>query len=95
MITGTGWSGHGNRNESLACDLADSRAIQQVKKGIALARAKGLITADELSHALPITRAQQWDRAAGRCVVKMELEIPSIENSVKRSGIPIVEGRQF
>lgn len=41
VITGTGWSGRGNRNESLACDLAESRAIQQIKKGIAVARAKG------------------------------------------------------
>ncbi len=91
LITGTGWSGSGNWNESLACDLAEARAIQQVKKGIALARAKGLITTDELSRALPVTRLQQWDRAAGRCTVRMVLEIPSIE----KSGIPIINERQF
>lgn len=91
LIQGIGWSANGNRNESLACDLAEARAIQQVKRGIALARAKGLIMADELSHALPITRAQQWDRVAGRCVVKMQLEIPSLP----KAGIPIIHGRQF
>lgn len=77
LIYGTGWSGRGNRNESLACDLAELRAIQQVRKGIAVARSKGLITTDELSRALPVRRFQEWDRAAGRCTVRMELEIPS------------------
>lgn len=91
LITGTGWSDSGNRNESLACHLAESRAIQQVKRGIALARSKGLLTTDELSRALPARRFQQWDRAAGRCIVRMELEIPS----TPKSGIPIINGRQF
>lgn len=91
LIQGTGWSGNGNRNVSLACDLAEARAIQQVRRGVALAREKGLVTTDELNRALPITRSQHWDRTAGRCTVRMQLEIPSIE----RPGIPIIHGRQF
>lgn len=95
LIQGTGWSGNGNRNESLACDLAEARAIQQVRKGIALARAKRLVTTDELSHAVPVTREYYWDPAIGRCIVRMELAVPSLEKAVKKPGIPILEGRQF
>lgn len=91
LIQGTGWSAGGNRNESLACDLADSRAIQQLKKGIAVARAKRMITTEELSHALPVTRYRNWDRFEGRCMIRMELEVPSIP----KSGIPIIHERQF
>lgn len=82
LIRGTGWSAAGNWNESLACNLAQSRAIEQVKRAVALARSKGLITIDELSRTLSVTRTQQWDRAVGRCIVRMELEIPS-EGSVR------------
>ncbi len=95
LIQGTGWSGSGNRNESLACDLAQSRAIHQIKKGIALSRSKGWITAEELSHAVPVTREHYWDPDIGRCIVRMELAVPSLETVVKKPGIPIVEGRQF
>jgi hypothetical protein len=95
LIQGTGWSGGGNRNESLACDLAEARAIQQVRRGIALAREKGLVTADELSLAVPVTREHYWDPAIGRCIVRVELAVPSLEKAVKKPGIPIVEGRQF
>lgn len=91
LIQGTGWSAGGNRNESIACDLAESRAIQQIKRGIAVVRAKGMITTEELSRALPLTSSQHWDRVAGRCTVQMELEVPSIP----KSGIPIIHGRQF
>ena len=91
VITGTGWSGRGNRNESLACDLAGSRAIQLIKKGIALSRSKGWITTEELSRAVPVTRQYHWDRPTGRCIVRMELEVPS----TPKSGIPIIHGRQF
>jgi hypothetical protein len=95
LITGTGWSGNGHRNESLACDLAYARAIHQIKKGIALSRSKGWITAEELSHAVLVTREQYWDAGIGRCIVRMELAVPSREKAVKTPGIPIVEGRQF
>lgn len=91
VITGTGWSSRGNRNESLACELAQARAIHQIKKGIALSRSKRWITTEELSHAVPVTREHAWDAATGRCIVRMELEIPSIPIS----GIPIINGRQF
>lgn len=92
LIQGTGWSAGGNRNESIACDLAEHRAIQQVKKGIAVARAKRMITSEELSHARPLTRFRNWDRVEGWCTIRMELEIPSIPKS---SGIPIIHERQF
>ena len=95
VITGTGWSGRGNRNESLACDLAQARAIFQLKKGVALSRSKGWITAEELSQAVLVTREHYWDAGIGRCLVRMELAVPSLEKAVKKSGIPIVEGRQF
>jgi len=95
VITGTGWSGRGNRNESLACDLAQARAIFQIKKGIALSRSKGWVTSQELSHAMLVTQERYWDAGIGRCTVKMELAVPSLEKTVKKSGIPIVEGRQF
>lgn len=91
LIQGTGWSGTGNRNESLACDLAQSRAIHQIKKGIALSRSKGWITAEELSPALPLTCYRHWDPRAGRCTIRLELEVPS----APKSGIPIIHGRQF
>jgi hypothetical protein len=95
LITGTGWSGRGNRNESLACDLARSRAIHQIKKGIALSWSKGWITTEELRHAVPVTREYYWDPAIRRCIVRMELAVPSLETVVKKPGIPIVEGQQF
>ena len=95
LITGTGWSGRGTRNESLACDLAQARAIQQIKKGIALSRSKGWITAEELSRAVPVTEERYWDAENGRCIVRMKLAVPSLEKAVKNTGIPIVEGRQF
>jgi hypothetical protein len=95
VIQGTGWSGSGNRNESLACDLAQSRAIHQIKKGIALSWSKGWITAEELRHAVPIPREHHWDPDIGRCIVRMELAVPSLETVVKKPGIPIVEGQQF
>ena len=95
VITGTGWSGRGNRNESLACDLAQARAIFQIKKGIALSRSKGSVTSEELSHAMLVTQERYWDAGIGRCTVKMELAVPSLEKTVKKSGIPIVEGRQL
>lgn len=95
VITGTGWSGRGNRNESLACDLAQARAIFEIKKGVALSRSKGWVTTEELSRAVLVTRGHYWDAGVGRCIVRMELAIPSFEKAVKKSGIPIVEGRQF
>lgn len=95
VITGTGWSGRGNRNESLACDLAQSHAIHQIKKGITLSRSKGWITAEELRHAVPVTQKRYWDAEKGRCIVRMELAVPSLEKAVKKPGIPILEGRQF
>jgi len=91
VIQAIGWSAGGSQNESLACDLADNRAIQQLNKGIALARAKGMITTEDLSRALPLTRYRNWDRHAGRCTIRLELEVPS----VPKSGIPIIHGRQF
>ena len=91
LIQGTGWSAGGNRNESIACDLAEHRAIQQVKKGIAVVRAKHMITIEELSHALPLRRFRNWDRGEGRCTIRMELEIPSIHTT----GIPIIHERLF
>ena len=94
VITGTGWSGRGNRNESLTCELAHSRAIHQIRKGIALSRSKGWITAEELSRAVPVTQERSWDADNGRCTVKMELAVPSLQTPTRR-GIPIVEGRQF
>ena len=94
MITGTGWSGRGNRNESLACDLAQSRAIHQIRKGIALSRSKGWITAEELSRAVAVTQERYFDAENGRCIVRMELAVPSLEKP-RKPGIPIVEGRQF
>lgn len=95
LITGTGWFGRGTRNESLACDLAQGRAIQQIKKGIALSRSKGWITGEELSRAVPVmTQERYWDAENGRCIVQMKLAVPSLEKP-RKPGIPIVEGRQF
>jgi len=91
LITGTGWSGRGNRNESLACDLAEARAIQQVRRGVALAREKGLITTQELSRALPLTRYRNWDPGAGRCTIRLELEV----RVLPKTGVPIMLERQF
>ena len=42
-----------------------------------------------------VTQERYWDAGIGRCTVKMELAVPSLEKTVKKSGIPIVEGRQF
>jgi|SRR5215831_13058903 len=86
LIQAIGWSARGSQNESLACDLADNRAIQQLKQGIALARAKGLITTEELSRALPLTRYRNWDRRAGHCTIQLELEVPVLS----KSGLPVV-----
>jgi len=86
LIQGIGWSAGRSQNESLACDLADNRAIQQLKKGIALARAKGLITTEELSRALPLTCYRNWDRHAGRCTIRLELEVPVLS----KSGLPVM-----
>ncbi|MDE3220612.1 MAG: hypothetical protein KGO23_14680, partial [Nitrospirota bacterium] len=83
LITGTGWSDRGTRNESLACDLAQARAIQQIKKGIALSRSKGGITAEELSRAVPVTQERYWDAENGRCIVRMKLAVPSLEKPRK------------
>jgi hypothetical protein len=91
LIQGTGWSAGGTRNESLACDLAENRAIRQLKKGIAVARAKGLITTQELSRALPLTRYRNWDPRAGRCTIRLELEVPVLP----KTGVPIMLERQF
>lgn len=91
LIHGIGGSASGTRNESLACDLANNRAIQQLKNGIALARAKGLITTEELSRALPLTRYRNWDRHAGRCTIRLELEVPVLP----KTGVPIMLERQF
>jgi hypothetical protein len=91
LIQAIGWSAGGSQNESLACDLANNRAIRQLKNSIALARAKGLITTEELSRALPLTRYRHWDQRAGRCTIRLELEVPS----APKSGIPVIQGRQF
>jgi hypothetical protein len=91
LIQGIGWSAGGTRNESLACDLTDNRAIHQLKNGIALARAKGLITTQELSRALPLTRYRNWDPRAGRCTIRLELEVPVLP----KTGVPIMLERQF
>ena len=91
LIQAIGWSAGGSRNESLACDLADNRAIQQLKNGIALARAKGLITTEELSRALPLTCHRNWDRHAGRCTIRLELEVPVLPKTC----VPIMLERQF
>jgi hypothetical protein len=91
LIQGTGWSAAGNWNESLACDLADNRAIQQLKKGIAVARARGMITTEELSRALPLTRCRNWDRRAGRRTIRLELEV----RVLSKSGVPNMLERQF
>jgi len=86
LIQDTGWLAAGTRNESLACDLADNRASHQLKNGIALARAKGLITTQELSRALPLTRYRNWDPRAGRCTIRLELEVPVLS----KSGLPVM-----
>lgn len=77
LIQGTGWSGTGTRNESLACDLAQSRATSHLKAGLAVAEAKGLLTAVELMSALHMSRIQDWDQAIGRCTVRLEVRVPS------------------
>ncbi|MDI3467596.1 MAG: hypothetical protein OJF50_006417 [Nitrospira sp.] len=77
LIQGAGWSGTGNRNESLACDLVQSRAMSHLKAGLAVAEAKSLRTTAELMSALHISHAQDWDQAIGRCTVRLEVHVPS------------------
>ncbi len=82
LIQGTGWSGRGNVQEGLACELAENRALAQLKKGITLARTKRLLSPEELSQALPIRIHKRWDRAEGRCIVQLELEVPNQPRSL-------------
>lgn len=76
LIQGTGWSLGRSRNESLACEVAHNRAMAQLSKGLEVAQSKRLVTVEELAHALPITIFRSWDHKAGRCTVRMRIEIP-------------------
>jgi len=76
LIQGTGWSLGRSRNESLACEVAHTRAMAQLSKGIEVAQTKRLVTVEELAHALPMTILRSWDHKAGRCTVRMRIEIP-------------------
>lgn len=91
LIQGTGWSGTGNRNESLACDLAQSRAMSHLKAGVVVAETKGLLITAEVMSALHISRTQDWDQAIGRCTVRLEVHVPSRPTS----HISPLAGRQF
>ena len=91
LIEGTGWSGTGNRNESLACDLAYNRAVQQLKNGVAFAKARRMISPVDLESRLPLTVERNWNATAGRCTVKLQLEIPTSP----RGTLPVVHPRQF
>lgn len=91
IIQGTGWSAPGNRNPSLACELAENRALRQLKKGITVAQQKRLITPEEFSHALPLAIYRTWDPGRGICTIKLQLVIPV----QPKDSVPIVHGRQF
>ena len=91
LIQGTGWSSGSSRNESLACDVAQQRAIKHLNKGIAFARQKQMVTAEELMVAILQPAQRVWNAEAGRCVIRLELAVPVLP---KRS-IPIVHERQY
>ncbi len=91
IIQGTGWSAPGNGNQSLACEVAENRALLQLKKGITVARQKRLVTPDEFSHALPLDIYRTWDPGRGICTIKLQLVIPV----QPKGSMPIVHGRQF
>lgn len=78
IIQGTGWSTGSSRNESLACDTAHRRAISQLNKGIAVARLRQLLNAEELSIAVMKPMQRVWDTKQGRCTVYLELVVPVI-----------------
>ena len=85
---------------SALIDVGDTRVIctasvQEKVPPFLYKTGKGWITAEELSHAVPVTREHYWDPDIGRCIVRMELAVPSLEKAVKKPGIPILEGRQF
>jgi hypothetical protein len=81
LIEGIGWSGTGNTDEQLACEIAENRALLQLKQGIAVARLKNMVSQEELMHAFPLTIYRQWNRSEGRCVMKMHISIPGKKES--------------
>lgn len=91
IIQGTGWSAPGNRNESLACELAGNRAMKQLKHGITVAHQKHLVSPDEFSQTEPVQISRRWNREAGICTVDMQLIIPVL----KTRSIPILHERQY
>lgn len=91
VIQGTGWSRGRSRNESLSCEIAYTRAMAQLSKGIDVARTKHLMTSDELAHALPLTMLRSWNPDMGRCTVNVRIEIPVHP----RSSIPVLHDRLY
>jgi len=92
IIQGTGWSLGSSANESLACDSARQHAISQLSKGIAIARKRQLVTADELNIAVMKPMQRVWNAQHGQCTVHLELITPVIPATRQ---IMIVHDRQY
>lgn len=91
IIQGTGWSAPGNRNESLACELAGTRALTQLKHGITVAQDKRLVSPEEFGQADPLQISRLWNQDTGVCTIQMQLIVPVI----KQRSVPILHKRQF
>lgn len=75
LFHGSGHARLATAQESLACDLATSRAMTALTQSIQRSHATHQVTQHELLQTIP-TVARQWDAQQRTCRVTIELEVP-------------------